>query len=90
LLCDAELVILDEATATIDSETEALITQALKDILADRIAVIVAHRLSTIRHADQIAVLEGSTIVELGNHEQLLAQGGRYATLLAQGPTIPS
>jgi ATP-binding cassette subfamily B protein len=90
LLCDAELVILDEATATIDSETEALITQALKDILADRIAVIVAHRLSTIRHADQIAVLEGSTIVELGNHEQLLAEGGRYATLLAQGPTIPS
>ena len=90
LLCDAELVILDEATATIDSETEVLITQALKGILADRIAVIVAHRLSTIRHADQIAVLEGGTIVELGNHEQLLAQGGRYAALLAQGPTIPS
>jgi len=90
LLCDAELVILDEATATIDSETEALITEALKHVLADRIAVIVAHRLSTIRHAEQIAVLEGGRIVELGNHKQLLAQKGRYAALLAQGPTLPS
>ena len=87
LLCNAELVILDEATATIDSETEALITQALKAVLADRVAVVVAHRLSTIRHADQIAVISGGTIAELGTHETLQAQGGIYAGLLAQGPT---
>ncbi|HSS10402.1 MAG TPA: ABC transporter ATP-binding protein [Acidimicrobiales bacterium] len=81
LLKDPAIVILDEATAHLDSETELLIQQALAVALAGRTSVVIAHRLSTIQAADQILVLDGGQIVERGRHEALLAAGGLYAEL---------
>ena len=74
-------MILDEATAHLDSETEQLIQQALAVALEGRTSFVVAHRLSTIRAADQILVLEGGEIVESGSHGELRARGGAYAGL---------
>jgi ATP-binding cassette subfamily B protein len=74
-------VILDEATAHLDSESEAAVQEALTEALQGRTAIVIAHRLSTIRAADQIAVVEHGRIVERGSHDDLLAAGGRYATL---------
>jgi len=76
------LLILDEATASIDSLTEQAIQEALEDVLEGRSAIIVAHRLSTIQHCDQILVLEQGQVVERGNHQQLMAQNGIYAQLV--------
>jgi ATP-binding cassette subfamily B protein len=81
LLKDPAIVILDEATAHLDSETEVLIQQALAEALDGRTSIVIAHRLSTIRAADQILVLEGGEIVERGRHDELLAGGGLYADL---------
>jgi ATP-binding cassette subfamily B protein len=81
LLKDPAVVILDEATAHLDSETELLIQQALAVALAGRTSVVIAHRLSTIQAADQILVLESGHIVERGRHETLLAAGGPYSDL---------
>ena len=81
LLKDPAIVILDEATAHLDSETELLIQQALSVALAGRTSLVIAHRLSTIQAADQILVLESGHIVERGRHETLLAEGGVYADL---------
>jgi ATP-binding cassette subfamily B protein len=81
LLKDPAIVILDEATAHLDSETEVLIQQALAEALDGRTSVVIAHRLSTIRAADQILVLDGGAIVERGRHDELLARGGLYADL---------
>ncbi len=81
LLKDPAIVILDEATAHLDSETELLIQQALAVALAGRTSLVIAHRLSTIQAADQILVLENGHIVERGPHETLLAAGGAYADL---------
>jgi ATP-binding cassette subfamily B protein len=81
LLKDPAIVILDEATAHLDSETELLIQQALAVALAGRTSLVIAHRLSTIQAADQILVLESGHIVERGRHDTLLAQGGVYADL---------
>ena len=81
LLKDAPILILDEATSSVDTETELLIQQALERLMAGRTTILIAHRLSTIKNADQIAVLEGKHIVEIGNHEQLLAQKGLYYRL---------
>ena len=75
------VVILDEATAHLDSESEAAVQAALAEALAGRTAIVIAHRLSTVRAADQIAVVEHGRIVERGPHDQLLAAGGRYAEL---------
>jgi ABC-type multidrug transport system fused ATPase/permease subunit len=81
LLAQPQVVILDEATAHLDSESEVAVQDALADALTDRTAIVIAHRLSTIRAADQILVVEHGEIVERGDHETLLAAGGRYADL---------
>jgi ABC-type multidrug transport system fused ATPase/permease subunit len=81
LLARPRVVILDEATAHLDSESEAAVQEALTEALQGRTAIVIAHRLSTIRAADQIAVVEHGRIVERGSHDELLAAGGRYATL---------
>ena len=82
LLADPRVLILDEATASIDTETELKIQEALKTLLAGRTSFIVAHRLSTIRGADRIVVLDHGVIVEQGTHEELLRHGGTYNGLI--------
>lgn len=84
LLADPRLVILDEATSSIDALTEARLQTALLQLLRGRTSFVVAHRLSTIRHADLVLVLDQGLIVERGTHPQLLAAGGRYAALYQQ------
>ncbi len=81
LVFDPELLILDEATSSVDPETERAIEDSLQKLLSDRTAVIVAHRLSTIRNADAIAVVKNGEIIELGTHDQLLAKQGFYSKL---------
>ena len=81
LLVDPRLLILDEATSSVDIPTESRIERALETLLADRTAFVVAHRLSTIRRADLIVVLEHGDVIEAGTHEQLLARRGRYYSL---------
>jgi ATP-binding cassette subfamily B protein len=84
LLADPRLVILDEATSSIDALTEARLQTALLKLLRGRTSFVVAHRLSTIRHADLVLVLDQGVIVERGTHASLLAAGGRYAALYEQ------
>ncbi|ANI41890.1 ABC transporter [Mycolicibacterium vaccae 95051] len=81
LLASPQVVILDEATASLDSESEAAVQDALSEALAGRTSIVIAHRLSTVRAADVILVVEDGRIVEHGDHQQLLARGGRYAQL---------
>jgi ATP-binding cassette subfamily B protein len=82
LLKNPPILILDEATASVDNATERLIQQALDRLMENRTSFVIAHRLSTVRHADQILVLERGDIVERGRHEELAGQGGLYASLL--------
>jgi subfamily B ATP-binding cassette protein MsbA len=81
ILADPRILILDEATSSLDTESEALIQEGLAALMAGRTTFVIAHRLSTIRSADQILVLEQGLIVERGSHTQLLALGGRYFDL---------
>jgi ATP-binding cassette subfamily B protein len=81
LVANSPLLILDEATASIDSQSEKLLQEALNRLLENRTAVIIAHRLATIRKADKIIVLQDGRIIESGNHQQLLELGGLYARL---------
>jgi ATP-binding cassette subfamily B protein len=83
LLKDPPILILDEATASVDTHTERLIQEALERLMAERTSFVIAHRLSTVRHADQILVMERGRIVERGRHGDLLARGGIYARLCA-------
>ena len=81
ILADPQIFVLDEATSSIDTETEQLIQSAITEVLKGRTSIVVAHRLSTIRNADRILVIRGGAIVEEGNHETLLEKGGYYHDL---------
>ncbi|CAB1067314.1 Lipid A export ATP-binding/permease protein MsbA [Olavius algarvensis Delta 1 endosymbiont] len=81
ILADPRILILDEATSSVDAEAEYLIQQALERVLKGRTALVIAHRLSTIRNADKIIVLDGGRIAEVGKHEELLQRGGLYNQL---------
>jgi ATP-binding cassette subfamily B protein len=81
ILKDPTILVLDEATSHLDSQSEALIQQALERVMAGRTSLVIAHRLSTVLSADQILVMDGGRLVERGTHDQLLAQGGTYAQL---------
>lgn len=82
LLKDPEILILDEATSALDSQSEKQVQMALELLMKERTSIIIAHRLSTVMHADRIVVLDSGAIVEVGNHQELLAKDGLYAKLI--------
>ncbi|MFX1308036.1 MAG: hypothetical protein ACFFBF_15010, partial [Promethearchaeota archaeon] len=84
LLMDPKILILDEATSSVDAYTEAIIQEALEVLLTDRTSIIIAHRLSTILNADRIIVLDKGKLIEEGTHESLINTGGKYEQLYKQ------
>jgi subfamily B ATP-binding cassette protein MsbA len=90
LIADPRILILDEATSSLDSESEAMIQQGLAVLMRGRTTFVIAHRLSTIRRADQILVVEAGRIIERGNHASLYALGGRYYDLYTRQHGIES
>ncbi len=81
ILANPKIIILDEATSSLDTESEALIQKSLSELIKDRTTIVIAHRLSTIKQADQILVIEAGNIVERGTHEELIDKQGRYFEL---------
>jgi subfamily B ATP-binding cassette protein MsbA len=81
ILADPKIIILDEATSNLDTESEGLIQKSLSELTHNRTTIVIAHRLSTIKKADQILVIEAGEIVERGTHDNLLAKEGRYYDL---------
>ena len=81
ILTDPRILILDEATSSVDAEAEYLIQQALEGVMRGRTSLVIAHRLSTIRNADKIIALHDGRIREIGDHEELLERGGLYSQL---------
>jgi subfamily B ATP-binding cassette protein MsbA len=81
LLKDAPILILDEATSALDSESEALVQSALQNLMRGRTVVVIAHRLSTVRHANRIVVLENGVITDIGTHQDLMSHLGTYRRL---------
>jgi subfamily B ATP-binding cassette protein MsbA len=90
ILADPRILILDEATSSLDSESEALIQEGLRYLMQGRTTFVIAHRLSTIRRADQILVVEDGRILERGNHETLYAAQGRYWDLYTRQHGVES
>jgi ATP-binding cassette, subfamily B, bacterial len=82
VLRDPPILVLDEATSALDTETERAVQAALDELARGRTTVAIAHRLSTVRDAEQIAVLDRGRLVELGDHDELMAAGGRYAAMV--------
>ena len=94
LLKDSPILILDEATSSLDAESEMLVQEALATLMRNRTSIVIAHRLSTVRRADRIVVLDAGRVVETGTHDALIAAGGAYAKLyelqLQDDPTEPA
>jgi ABC-type multidrug transport system fused ATPase/permease subunit len=82
ILANAPILLLDEATAALDTESEQLVQDSLENFRHGKTAIIVAHRLATVKNADRILVFEGGKIVETGTHEELLGKSGIYADLI--------
>jgi ABC-type multidrug transport system fused ATPase/permease subunit len=89
LLKDAPILILDEATSSVDAANEAQIQVALERVTANRTTLLIAHRLSTVTHADQIIVLDQGRVVEQGSHMALLGRNGAYARLIQAQQVLP-
>jgi subfamily B ATP-binding cassette protein MsbA len=81
ILKNAPVLILDEATSSLDTESEALVQSALQNLITGRTVFVIAHRLSTVRRADRIVVIEGGTIADIGTHEELMGRLGLYRKL---------
>ncbi len=82
IIKDPKILLLDEATSALDTESEKVVQEALDKVMKGRTTVIVAHRLSTIRHADIIAVINGGKVAEQGTHDELMAKRGEYFQLV--------
>jgi ATP-binding cassette subfamily B protein len=89
VLADPAILILDEATSSVDTRTERHIQDAMRRLMAGRTSFVIAHRLSTIRDADQILLIDGGRVVERGTHHDLIAAGGAYSRLYAGQFTAP-
>ena len=89
VLSDPQIFVMDEATSSVDTETERQIQHGIEAVMQDRIAVIIAHRLSTVRNADRILLIDRGRIMEAGTHDELLAARGRYFQLYTRQFTAP-